>query len=89
MGGKTAGQIGGSRMADRVWVLTSDEQGKIEKMSFSEKLVDALAVSILLLGFVTGVIAHPMNRSPHETTLTAHSVVAQHNWDARRALLHS
>ena len=42
-------------------------------MSFSEKLVDGLAVSILFLGFVTGVIAKPMNKSPHERTLTAHS----------------
>ena len=60
-------------------------------MSFSEKLVDALAVSILLLGFVTGVIANPVNKSPHETTLTAHSLLAhpQQNQDARRAILHS
>lgn len=60
-------------------------------MSFSEKLVDGLAVSILFLGFVTGVIAKPMNKSPHEITLTAHSLAApsQQNQDARRAILHS
>jgi hypothetical protein len=66
------------------------EQGKI-KMSFSEKLVDGLAVSILFLGFVTGVIAKPMNKSPHETTPAAHSLMvhAQQNQDARRAVFHS
>ena len=62
-----------------------------QKMSFSEKLVDGLAVSILFLGFVTGVIAKPMNKSPHEITLNAHSLAApsQQNQDARRAILHS
>jgi hypothetical protein len=60
-------------------------------MSFSEKIVDGLAVSILVLGFVTGVIAKPMNKSLHETTLTAHFLAAasQQNQDARRAVLHS
>jgi hypothetical protein len=71
--------------------FASQEQGKTKNMSFSEKLVDGLAVSILLLGFVTGVIAKPMNKSPHEITLAAHSLAApsQQNQDARRAVLHS
>jgi hypothetical protein len=71
--------------------FASQEQSKTKNMSFSEKLVDGLAVSILLLGFVTGVIAKPMNKSPHEITLAAHSLAApsQQNQDARRAVLHS
>jgi hypothetical protein len=70
---------------------SSREQGKIKKMSFSEKLVDGLAVSILFLGFVTGVIAKPANKSPHEAILVAHASAApsQQNQDARRAALHS
>ncbi|MBV9111851.1 MAG: hypothetical protein JOY67_03415 [Hyphomicrobiales bacterium] len=59
-------------------------------MSLSEKLVDGIAVTFLFLGFISGVIAEPMNKSPHETTVTTHPMAAhsQSNQDARRAASH-
>ena len=59
-------------------------------MSRSEKLVDGLAVTFLFLGFVTGVIAKPINKSPHQTEVTTHSVAhMQQNQEARRSLSHA
>ncbi|MBV9433187.1 MAG: hypothetical protein JO137_15305 [Hyphomicrobiales bacterium] len=63
----------------------------MEKMSFSEKLVDGFAIVVLFVGLATVVIAKPMNKSPHETTPTAHSVAApsHQNQAERRAVSHS
>jgi hypothetical protein len=60
-------------------------------MSRSEKLVDGLAVALLLLGLGSGVLAKPMNKSPHETELTTSHVAAQpqSNQEARRPLSHA
>ncbi|MBV9754554.1 MAG: hypothetical protein JO188_18690 [Hyphomicrobiales bacterium] len=64
-------------------------QGFIE-MSRSEKFVDGLAVTFLFLGFVTGVIAKPMNKSPHQTEVTTHAAAPiQQNQETRRSLSHA
>ncbi|MBV9567338.1 MAG: hypothetical protein JO172_04310 [Hyphomicrobiales bacterium] len=60
-------------------------------MSLSEKLVDGLAVTFVFLGFISGVIAEPINKAPHATTVTTHPMTAhsQSNQDARRAISHA
>jgi hypothetical protein len=79
----------GDRKAE--WALRSLSKAQVmnSKMSRSEKLVDGLAVAVLVAGFATGVIAKPTNKTSHVLTSHSEDVRIRHNDESRRSLMHA